>query len=88
LRSKQLAEAFALAGLLLATGYLIFGPGYASPSWEPATFLISLPLLLWAAIRFVPRATGMAIAAIACVSLWRALPRRRVIRTGFLDGES
>jgi PAS domain S-box-containing protein len=72
LRSKQLAEAFALAGLLLATGYLIFGPGYASPNWEPATFLISLPLLLWAAIRFGSAGNSMAIAAIACVSFWRA----------------
>jgi PAS domain S-box-containing protein len=72
LKSKQLAEAFALAGLLLATGYLIFGPGRASPSWEPATFLLSLPLLLWAAIRFGSAGNSLAIAAIACVSFWRA----------------
>jgi PAS domain S-box-containing protein len=72
LKSKQLAEAFALASLLLATGYLIFGSGYASPSWEPATFLISLPLLLWAAIRFGSAGNSLAIAAVVCVSFWRA----------------
>jgi PAS domain S-box-containing protein len=71
-QSKRLAEAFALAGLLLATGYLIFGSGYASPSWEPATFLISLPLLLWAAIRFGSAGNSLAIATIVCVSFWRA----------------
>ncbi len=70
--SKRLAEAFALAGLLLATGYLIFGSGYASPNWEPATFLISLPLLMWAAIRFGSAGNSLAIAAIVCVSFWRA----------------
>jgi PAS domain S-box-containing protein len=72
LKSRQLAEAFALAVLLLATGYLIFGSGYANPSWEPATFLISLPLLLWAAIRFGSAGNSLAIAAVVCVSFWRA----------------
>jgi len=72
LKSSQLAEAFALAVLLLATGYLIFGSGYASPSWEPAAFLTSLPLLLWAAIRFGPAGNSLAIAAVVCVSFWRA----------------
>jgi PAS domain S-box-containing protein len=72
LNSRKLAEAIALASLLLASGYLIFGSGYASPSWEPATFLISLPLLLWAAIRFGPAGNSLAIAGIVCVSFWRA----------------
>jgi len=69
---KKFWEAIALGGLLLATGYLIFGSGYANPSWEPATFLISLPLLLWAAIRFGPAGNSLAIAAVVCVSFWRA----------------
>lgn len=72
LNYKKLGEAVALSGLLLATGYLIFGSGYASPSWEPATFLISLPLLLWAAIRFGSAGNSLAIAAVVCVSFWRA----------------
>jgi PAS domain S-box-containing protein len=72
LNSKRLAEASALGVLLLATGYLIFGSGYASPSWQPATFLISLPLLLWAAIRFGSAGNSLAIAAVVCVSFWRA----------------
>ena len=70
--SRRLAEACALGVLLLATGYLIFGSGYASPSWQPATFLISLPLLLWAAIRFGSAGNSLAIAALVCVSFWRA----------------
>ena len=72
LNSRKFGEAIALGGLLLASGYLIFGSGYASPSWEPATFLISLPLLLWAAIRFGPAGNSLAIAAVVCVSFWRA----------------
>ena len=72
LRLRKFGEAIALGGLLLATGYLIFGSGYASPSWAPATFLISLPLLLWAAIRFGPAGNSLAIAAVVCVSFWRA----------------
>jgi PAS domain S-box-containing protein len=70
--SRKFGEAMALGGLLLATGYLIFGSGYANPSWEPATFLISLPLLLWAAIRFGSAGNSVAIAAVVCVSFWRA----------------
>lgn len=72
LNYKKVVEAITLGSLLLATGYLIFGSGYASPSWEPATFLISLPLLLWAAIRFGPAGNSLAIAAVVCVSFWRA----------------
>jgi PAS domain S-box-containing protein len=72
LHYKKLAEATALGGLLLATGYLIFGSGYASPNWEPATFLISLPLLLWAAIRFGSEGNILAFATVVCVSFWRA----------------
>ena len=72
LNSRKSGEAIALGGVLLASGYLIFGSGYASPSWEPATFLISLPLLLWAAIRFGPAGNSLAIAAVVCVSFWRA----------------
>ena len=70
--SRKFGEAIALGGLLLATGYLIFGSGYANPTWEPATFLISLPLLLWAAIRFGSAGNSVAIAAVVCVSFWRA----------------
>jgi len=72
LNSRKSGEAIALGGVLLASGYLIFGSGYASPSWEPATFLISLPLLLWAAIRFGPAGNSLAIAVVVCVSFWRA----------------
>ncbi len=72
LNSRKFAEAIALGSLLLASGYMIFGSGYASSSWEPATFLISLPLLLWAAIRFGPAGNSLAIAGIVCVSFWRA----------------
>jgi PAS domain S-box-containing protein len=72
LNSRKFGEAIMLGSLLLASGYLIFGSGYASPSWEPATFLISLPLLLWAAIRFGPAGNSLAIAGIVCVSFWRA----------------
>ena len=70
--SKRFAEGSVLGILLLATGYLIFGSGYASPTWEPATYLISLPLLLWAAIRFGSAGNSLAIATLVCVSFWRA----------------
>ena len=70
--SKKSLEAAGLGGALLATGYLIFGSGYANPMWAPATFLISLPLLLWAAIRFGSAGNSLAIAAVVCVSFWRA----------------
>lgn len=70
--SRKSLEAVGLGGALLATGYLVFGSGYANPIWAPATFLISLPLLLWAAIRFGSAGNSMAIAAVVCVSFWRA----------------
>src|SRR5260221_250445 len=73
--SRKSLEAAGLGGLLLATGYLIFGSGYANPIWAPATFLISLPLLLWAAIRFGSAGNSVAIAAVVCVSFWRAFRR-------------
>jgi len=55
---QAVGGAFALAVLLLATGYLIFGPGYASPSWEPATFLIHCRCCCGRQSGLVPRATA------------------------------
>jgi len=72
MKAKQYAEASLLVSLLLAAGYLIFGSGYANASWQPAAFLIPLPLLLWAAIRFGSAGNSLAIAAVVCVSFWRA----------------
>jgi PAS domain S-box-containing protein len=72
LNARQYAEAFALGCLLLATGYLIFGSGYASATWQPAAFLIPLPLLLWAAIRFGSAGNSLAVFGVVCVSFWRA----------------
>jgi len=72
IKAKQYAEASLLVSLLLATGYLIFGSGYTNASWQPAAFLIPLPLLLWAAIRFGSTGNSLAIAAVVCVSFWGA----------------
>ena len=72
MKPKQYVEASLLLGLLLATGYLILGSGDARASWQPAAFLIPLPLLLWAAIRFGSAGNSLAIAAVVCVSFWRA----------------
>jgi PAS domain S-box-containing protein len=72
MKVREYVEASVLLGLLLATGYLLFGSGYASTIWQPAAFLVPLPLLLWAAIRFGSTGNSLAIAAVVCVSFWRA----------------
>jgi len=51
----------------LQPAIVIFGPGYASPSWEPEHFGFPTPLLLWPRSGWF-RGQQHGVAAIACVS--------------------
>jgi signal transduction histidine kinase/integral membrane sensor domain MASE1 len=68
------AEAAALGGCLLVSGWLAWGspsdPG--SPlGLAPATPLVfQLPFVLWAALRFSPVAVSLALLVMTCIAAW------------------
>jgi diguanylate cyclase (GGDEF)-like protein/PAS domain S-box-containing protein len=63
-------EASLLMGLLLAVGVAVFG-GWLP--WAQSLSFLALPCLLWAALRFEPRATATANVLLAGVAVWGAL---------------
>ncbi len=63
-------EAGALGLGLLAVGGLVFAGPWSA---EPALTYASLPLLLWAAVRFGPSGTALALLVTAWLSTWSAV---------------
>ncbi|MBI3550639.1 MAG: MASE1 domain-containing protein [Elusimicrobia bacterium] len=61
------AEAFALSALAAATAFAVFGPALSISAGSSLEFLC-FPTLLWAAYRFGPRATTLALASLSAVA--------------------
>src|SRR5215831_12633409 len=69
---RRLAEGAALFACLLVVGVFIFDEQQAGPTTAPALLYAPLPLLLWAAVRFGPKGTSVAILALALLAIWGA----------------
>ena len=70
---KRYFEAGLLAAGLLIVGLVSFSPRTAGPDTRPALLYLPLPLLLWAAIRFGPRASSMALLVVSIFEIWVAI---------------
>ena len=68
----RLREGVLLTVLLTALTFQVYGHGYTLGYTHPAVYLIPLPLLLWAAVRFGPAGACLSITAFVCVSSWCA----------------
>ncbi|MDY3556519.1 PAS domain S-box protein [Gemmata sp. JC717] len=62
------AEAVALFALLIGSCAIVFG-GWVGGGAAPLAYL-SLPLLVWAAVRFGPRGATLAVVVIAAFAVW------------------
>src|SRR5215471_3688077 len=69
---RRVAEGAALFACLLVVGVFIFDEQQAGPTTAPALLYAPLPLLLWAAVRFGPKGTSVAILALALLAIWGA----------------
>src|SRR5215831_11961042 len=66
------AEGTLLALSLLAVTFQVYGRVYAVGDEPPSIYLIPLPILLWAAVRFGPVGTCLSITTFVCISSWCA----------------
>ena len=73
---RRAGEAASLAGCLVLVGVSVFVGAQDRFGTHPVHFYWALPFLLWAAVRFGPRATTAALLAITVVSVWGAITQR------------
>jgi|GEM_PF-1796294 len=63
-------EASLLTILLFTVSLQIYGHVYVAGDVHPMAYLIPVPLLLWAAVRFGPAGAALSITVLVCVSSW------------------
>lgn len=69
---RRTGEAAILALLVILLTIQTYGHVYASRSASPVVYLIPIPLLLWAAVRFGSAGACLCLALLVCVSSWCA----------------
>lgn len=69
---KRVVEGLLLGVSLATVSYQVYGHVYANTDVPPTVFLIPLPFLLWAAVRFGPIGACLSITALVCISSWCA----------------
>jgi PAS domain S-box-containing protein len=74
--AKRLAEAVALAALLVATGYMATNAGVSSVDLAGARYYLPIPFMFWAAFRFGMRGASGAVGVIAILAVHGALNGR------------
>jgi PAS domain S-box-containing protein len=62
-----------LLGSLLAVLFLVFGGRLRNAVGNPAIAFLTVPMLLWAALRFGPRETATAMVVLAAGAIWGTL---------------
>jgi len=65
----RLLEAVALLGAILLLGWLVFGTKIQDPDRAPALLYLTVPLLLWAAVRFGPRGLMTALSLVTVLAM-------------------
>jgi len=70
--ARRVAEATVLAASLISLTFLVYGHVLMSRDAQPVVYLIPLPLLLWAAVRFGPAGACLSLTTFVCVSSWCA----------------
>lgn len=70
LSPSKAAEGTLLTVLLLAVTFQVYGRVYVVGDAPPSIYLIPLPILLWAAVRFGSVGTCLSITAFVCISSW------------------
>ena len=75
IESHRLVElGFLGCSLVLVCAFVFeIGAGRIAPSFIPAALYLPLPFILWAAIRFGPAGTSLAVLVVAIVMIWQTL---------------
>ncbi len=70
--SRRFAEGALLAVLFIMATYLAYGRVATNGQMLQALYLIPIPFLLWAAVRFGPAGASLSMTALVCISSWCA----------------
>jgi signal transduction histidine kinase len=69
---RGFGEGALLAVLLATLTFLVYGSAHAVGDASPTIYLIPIPFLIWAAVRFGPAGACLSIALFVCLSSWCA----------------
>jgi signal transduction histidine kinase/CheY-like chemotaxis protein len=73
LSAARLLEVSLVSLALLVVAAAVFGDTFDPGGRHPARLFWPLPMLLWAAVRFGPTGTSVALAAVTSLSIWGAI---------------
>jgi PAS domain S-box-containing protein len=84
--SRRVAEGALLTALFIIVTFLAYGRAAASSQTLEALYLIPIPFLLWAAVRFGPAGASLSVTALVCISSWCAYAGEGpFLRSSFID---
>lgn len=72
LSRRRVGESLLLAVLFITLTFLVYGNVYRVGDALPTVYLIPIPFLIWAAIRFGPVGACVSITIFVCISCWCA----------------
>jgi PAS domain S-box-containing protein len=84
--SRRVAEGALLTVLFIMVTFLAYGRVAMHGQMLEALYLIPIPFLLWAAVRFGPAGASLSVTALVCISSWCAYAGEGpFLRSSFMD---
>jgi PAS domain S-box-containing protein len=84
--SRRVGEGALLTVLFIIVTFLAYGRVTTSTQMLEALYLIPIPFMLWAAVRFGPAGASLSVTALVCISSWCAYAGEGpFLRSSFID---
>jgi PAS domain S-box-containing protein len=84
--SRRVAEGALLTMLFITAAFLAYGRVATNDQMLEAIYLVPIPFLLWAAVRFGPAGASLSVAGLVCISSWCAYAGEGpFLRSSFID---
>ena len=84
--SQRVAEGALLTAFFIPVTFLAYGRVAANGQMLEALYLMPIPFLLWAAVRFGPAGASLSVTALVCISSWCAYAGEGpFLRSSFID---
>jgi PAS domain S-box-containing protein len=83
---RRVAEGALLTVLFIMVTFLAYGRVAMNDQMLEAIYLVPIPFLLWAAVRFGPAGASLSVTALVCISSWCAYAGEGpFLRSSFID---
>jgi PAS domain S-box-containing protein len=83
--ARRKREVAVFGFIVLLVGYVAFGTSLASPLFSPLLLLLTLPLVIWAALRFDQREVVVTIAVLCAMAVGFTVAGRGPLASGSVD---